>query len=153
MVARGWDGGHDDVVWLGLGVLRLHRFGEPWSVWRWLDNDRHWSDDFYVNLEDPWRRTSIGFDSGDWVLDVVARGDGSWRYKDDDELEWARVTGEAGADWVERVRGAAALAVERIEGRAWPFSADWDRWLPPERPTLPRLPDEWSRIDAPGSGF
>jgi hypothetical protein len=29
----------------------------------------------YVNLEDPWRRTAIGFDSWDHVLDVAVAPD------------------------------------------------------------------------------
>jgi hypothetical protein len=152
MVASGWDGGHDLVEWLGLGVLRVHRFGQPWSVWRWLDSDGRWSDDFYVNLEDAWRRTAIGFDSGDWILDVVARADGSWHYKDEDELEWAEVTNEVTAQWVARVRAAGVAAIAHIEANAWPFDADWDRWLPPEGADLPVLPGEWDTVDEPGTG-
>jgi predicted RNA-binding protein associated with RNAse of E/G family len=152
MLANGWDGTHELVEWLGLGVLRVHRFGQPWSVWRWLDADRTWSEDFYVNLEDPWRRTPIGFDSGDWILDIVARDDSSWRYKDEDELAWVESTGAVSAEWAERARAAATAAIADIDARAWPFSADWDEWLPPSGAELPTLPGEWARVDQPGSG-
>jgi predicted RNA-binding protein associated with RNAse of E/G family len=152
MLPEGWDGAHALVEWLGLGVLRVHRRGQPWSVWRWLDADREWSDDFYVNLEDPWRRTSIGFDSGDWILDLVAREDRSWRYKDEDELAWVESTGAASAEWAERARAAAIAAIADIESWAWPFCADWHEWLPPRGAVLPSLPDEWARIDEPGTG-
>jgi hypothetical protein len=152
MVPSGWDGGHDEVEWLGQGVPRVRRFGEPWSVWRWLDADSRWSDDFSVNLEDPWRRTPIGSDSGDWILDIVARADGSWRFKDEDELAWASETGEADPAWVARTWRAAERAIGRITAHDWPFAADWNEWLPPHSDELPALPEDWSWVDVPGTG-
>jgi hypothetical protein len=152
MLPEGWDGGHELLTWAGDGVLRMHRFGEPWSVWRWLDSDRRWSDDFYVNLEDPWRRTAIGFDSGDWILDVVARADGDWHYKDEDELAWAESAGVVDADWVERTRDAGRRAVAWIEAGEWPLHEDWDRWLPDASPELPTLPDDWATVGGGGTG-
>jgi predicted RNA-binding protein associated with RNAse of E/G family len=126
MLPDGWDDGHEAVEWMGDGVLRVHTFGEPWSVWRWLDADDRWSDDFYVNLEDPWCRTSVGFNSGDWVLDVVARVDGTWRYKNEDELEWAESMGVVDSAWVARTREAARNAIAAVEAKTWPFNANWD---------------------------
>jgi hypothetical protein len=152
MLDGDWDGTHSLLEWLGLGVLRVHRFGRPWSVWRWLDSERKWSGDFYVNLEDPWRRTPIGFDSGDWILDVVARGDRSWRYKDEDELAWVESTGAVSAEWAQRARAAGTAAIADIEAWAWPFSANWDQWAPPISANLPILSSEWTRVDEPGSG-
>jgi hypothetical protein len=38
---------------------------------------------WHINLSEPLRRTSIGFDSMDYLLDVVANPDRSeWRWKD-----------------------------------------------------------------------
>ena len=57
----------------------------PYSVLLWAAEDRRrvW----YVNLEDPLERTSIGFDTVDHVLDVLVELDGSsWRWKDEEEL-------------------------------------------------------------------
>jgi hypothetical protein len=148
--------GHDEVEWVGKGVARAHRFGEPWSVWRWFEPRGGWSDDFYVNLEDPWRETSLGFDSGDWVLDLVASADGTWRYKDLDELEWIESL-EPGGAWAPRVRSAGLRAAAAIEGGAWPFAADWDAWSPGlasrgATPLLPVLPDDWDRDVTTGTG-
>ena len=53
--------------------LRAHPAGEPWSEWRWLEADGSWSSTFYINLEQPWIRTPIGYDSHDWILDIVVR--------------------------------------------------------------------------------
>jgi hypothetical protein len=152
LLAKDWDGTHSQVVAGGQGVLRVHRFGRPWSIWRWLDDHREWSDDFYLNLEDPWRRTAIGFDSGDWILDVVAHDDGSWRYKDEDELAWAESSGAVSAEWADRARAAAIAAVADVEARAWPFDAEWDRWLPPDVAEVPVLSPDWAVVNRPGTG-
>jgi len=40
----------------------------------------------YVNLQAPLRRTPLGYDSGDHVLDIVVAPDGAWRWKDEDEF-------------------------------------------------------------------
>jgi hypothetical protein len=145
--------GHDDVEWIGDGVVRVHRFGEPWSVWRWIDHNGQWRDDFYVNLEDPWRQTSVGFDSGDWVLDLVARSDRSWRYKDLDELAWIESL-EPNGTWVPAVRSAGIQASVAIEEGSWPLDADWDAWIPAMNigGELPVLPGDWARDVTPGEG-
>ena len=143
--------GHEETEWTGDGVLRLHCFGDEWSTWRWLSDAGEWSDYFYINLEDPWRRTDIGFDSGDWELDIVGTP-ASWTYKDEDELAWSEQVGLVTPDWAERTRAAGRRASEALESNAWPFSADWNRWLPAPGATLPALPGLWSQVDQPGDG-
>jgi predicted RNA-binding protein associated with RNAse of E/G family len=151
MLPTGHDGGYDDKQWAGDGVLRVHRFGEEWSVWRWLDSRREWSRHFYVNLEDPWRRSALGFDTGDWLLDVVGTPT-SWAYKDEDELEWAEDAGLVGSAWSARTREAGKRAAAALKANAWPFDADWNRWLPSVDLATPVLPTDWSVVAAPGTG-
>jgi hypothetical protein len=152
MLPEGRNGGHDDAEWTGDGVLRVHRFGDAWSVWRWLDSSRTWSKHFYVNLEDPWRRTAIGYDSGDWELDLVGTPE-SWSYKDEDELEWSEEIGLVTPEWAARTRWAGTAASRALEANAWPFSSDWDSWLPPSDLKIPALPDDWALVDQPGTGI
>jgi hypothetical protein len=151
MLPTGHDGGYDDTEWTGDGVLRVHRFGEEWSVWRWLDSTRAWSDYFYVNLEDPWRRGALGFDTGDWLLDIVGTP-ASWAYKDEDELEWAEEVSLVDSDWAARTREAGRRASTALEENAWPFAADWDRWLPSANLARPALPSVWNVVAEPGTG-
>ena len=129
-------------VWRGDGVLRLHRPGQAWSTWRWLGHDRTWRSSWYVNLEEPWVRTATGFDTEDWILDVVV-GEGGWRYKDEDELAWAAASGRFTGAQVERIRTAGEDAAAVVEARGWPFDADWDRWLPPLDLPVPQLQPGW----------
>src|SRR3954463_2367103 len=83
-----WDGGHRDVTWKSTSVVRLYREGDDYSIWIARDatsGEVVWR---YINLEDPWRRTAIGFDSKDRWLDLAADPGGEWRWKDEDEMEW-----------------------------------------------------------------
>ena len=138
--------GFAEGIWTGDGVLRVHRPGQEWSTWRWLTTDRTWSADWYVNLEEPWSATAGGFDTEDWILDVVVEGGYRWRYKDADELVWAEESGRFSAEEVRRIRRAGLAAVAVVEARAWPFDADWDRWLPAQGLPVPVLRPGW---DAP----
>lgn len=138
--------GFTEGIWTGDGVLRVHRPGQEWSTWRWLTRARTWSADWYLNLEEPWLVTAAGFDTEDWILDVVVEGGTRWRYKDADELLWAEESGRFSPEEVARIRSAGEDAVAVVEARAWPFDADWDRWLPPEGLAVPELRPGW---DAP----
>lgn len=130
-------------TWTGDGVLRVHVPGQPWSVWRWLDAAGRWSDRWYVNLEEPWLRTARGFDTEDWILDLVLDSSLAWVYKDEDELEWARSAGRFDSAAIDRVRDAAAAAITVIEAGGFPFAADWNRWLPDPAWSIPSLTAGW----------
>ena len=138
--------GFAEGIWTGDGVLRVHRPGQEWSIWRWLGHDRSWSTRWYVNLEEPWLASPGGFDTEDWILDVVVEDGTRWSFKDADELDWALRSGRFSADEVARIRRAGDRAVAVVEAGDWPFNADWDRWLPPEGLDVPVLQPGW---DAP----
>lgn len=141
MVPGGWDGGFVEHTWTGDGVLRVYVPGQPWSTWRWLTADG-WTTHAYVNLEAPWTRTRLGFDTADWILDVIAEPDGSYSLKDEDELEWAQASGKFSAEHVSAVEAAQRDAIAAIEAHAFPFDADWDAWSPlPGQPLA--IADGW----------
>jgi len=148
-----WDGTHDARSWEGHGVVRVHRRGDRWSVWRWHDGTR-WFDTWYGNLESPWQRSSVGFDTQDWTLDVVGIGDpldGPWtvRYKDDDELDWMVEQRAVTPAQAAQVRQVGATLTRRAQEKSWPFDADWDAWLPDPRWQAVPMPEAWDRLDPP----
>ena len=108
-----------------------------WLFWRPDGALRSW----YVNLQEPVRRTRFGFDSMDQALDLIARPDGTWEWKDEDEL----------AEQVDRgvwtVDEAAAI---RREGErvlaAWPFPTGWEDFRPDPAWPVPELPEGWHVI-------
>ena len=98
---------------------------------------------WYVNLQDPLRRTALGFDTVDHALDVIVELDGTWRWKDEDELAEAVTQGLFTPEDAERFRADGERAVERILRRDPPFDRDWTAWRPdPSWPTA-ELPAGW----------
>ncbi|WP_043664352.1 DUF402 domain-containing protein [Streptomyces xylophagus] len=106
----------------------------------------HW----YVNFQHPMRRTPIGFDTFDLLLDLVVAPDLSrWDWKDEDEYAHGRrlgVVSEADHRAVERAREEAVALIEAGVG---PFAteqglSDWRH--DPHRPA-PQLPTDVLALD------
>ncbi|MFF2959382.1 DUF402 domain-containing protein [Streptomyces sp. NPDC057963] len=134
--------------WLGNGVLKLARPGEPWSVWLFWGPGwkfRNW----YVNLEEPRTRWAGGMDSEDHFLDISVHPDRSWAWHDEDEFAQAQRVGLMTPRTAGRVREAGRAAVEVI--RAWgaPFRDGWEDWRPDPHWRVPALPDDWDRTPSP----
>ena len=110
-------------------------FRPDWSPWSW-----------YVNLQDPLRRTAIGFDTLDHELDVIVEFGGSWRWKDEDELAEAIRRGVIPDKEEPRLRADGERAVRRIVDREPPFDRDWSAWRPDPAWPVPVLPEGWDRV-------
>lgn len=140
-----WDGGHEDRAWTGTDVLTIYRPGDGyslWSAWNAADGQHAW---WYVNMEEPWRRTSIGFDSRDLWLDLWREPSArEWHRKDDDELDWAVEAGHCLAGRASEIRAEAERAMEAIAARTPPFDVDWATWRPDPEWPIPRVPTNWS---------
>jgi predicted RNA-binding protein associated with RNAse of E/G family len=101
---------------------------------------------WYVNLEEPLRRTGLGFDTLDHEIDVIVELDGSWRWKDEDDLAEAIRLGVIPAKEEPRLRADGERAVRRILDREPPFDRDWTTWRPDPSWPIPVLPDGWDRV-------
>lgn len=124
------------------GILSFAWPGTPHAVLRWSVEPAVW----YVNLQDPLERTAIGFDTTDHALDAIVEPDGSWRWKDEDEIEEAVERGLFTAEEAAAFRAEGERAVARILRREPPFDRDWAPWrADPAWPT-PTLPDGWDRL-------
>jgi hypothetical protein len=131
--------------WLGHGVLQLQRPGEMHAVWVfWRGPERELAG-WYVNIQEPFRRSSIGFDTQDLELDIVIEPHGSWRWKDDEHMdEWIE-RGRWTREEVEEIRAEGARVTAALEaGRRW-WSADWAVWEPDPGWPVPELPTGWER--------
>jgi uncharacterized protein len=122
-------------AWPGSSAAVLLFYRSDWSP-------DHW----YVNLEDPLRRSPVGFDTLDHKLDVIVELDGSWRWKDEDELAEIIERGILDSGDEKRLRAEAEDAVRRIAGREPPFHRDWFGWRPDPSWTIPTLPEGWDRV-------
>jgi hypothetical protein len=116
----------------------------PYSVLLWTSHGRRvW----YVNLQDPLTRTSVGFDTVDHALDVLIELDGSgWSWKDEDELQLAVARGLFSEHEAAEFRRWGEVATEHVLAPSPPFDRDWTAWQPDPSWQLPELPDGW---DAP----
>jgi hypothetical protein len=137
------------------------RFGGAWALGddRWSGNHTlvlaparaahaffaFWSDDWdfhgwYVNLQEPLRRSQFGFDTADNVLDLVVAADlSSWRWKDEDELREAVRLGRFSEAEAEELYREGERAIARVEGREWPFDREWASWRPDPAWPVPAL--------------
>ena len=95
---------------------------------------------WYINLQSPLRRTDVGFDIREHLLDVLIPPDrSSWSWKDEDELGQAVDEGLFTEDEAARFRAAGERAVEQIILREPPFDEDWESWRPDPAWSTPEL--------------
>ena len=93
---------------------------------------------WYVNFEQPLRRTPIGVDTFDEKLDLLVFPSGGYQWKDEDELEEAAALGLLDA--------AAVRAEARRVLQEWPFPTGWEGWRPDPSWPVPQLPEGWDVV-------
>jgi len=139
------DGGHALAPWVENEALVLYVLEDAHSVWMYWHPGDHVFREWYVNLEEPWRRTPIGFDSRDNLLDIVVAPDlSTWRWKDEDELAWGVSSGRHTAEEAVAFRREGERALERLHRHAFPFDRDWTSWRPDPAWSAPILPPAWN---------
>lgn len=128
-------------VWDVSSLWILHP-GDWHAIWvSWKEPGVHLG--WYVDLQRPFRRTDIGIEAMDLILDVVVEPDMSWRWKDNDEFDEIVEREVFERPTSERVRQAAATVIQRIEQVAPPFSEHWPSWRPNTEWPTPVLPKGW----------
>ena len=122
--------------------LMLHREGDWHAVLlSFLDSGEQWG--WYVNFQEPYRRTKRGIETMDLALDIIAEPDrSSWRWKDEDEFALLIERGVIDADVAARVRVEAGAVIGKIERDEPPFDSDWPRWKPDPSWATPMLPSD-----------
>src|SRR5205814_261751 len=99
------------------------------------------------NLQAPLQPTSFGFDTTDYLLDVLVPPDRStWTWKDEDELEEAVALGLFSPEDVREFRAEGERAAGAIIERKPPFDEPWEEWRPDPTWPAPELPDGWDRL-------
>jgi hypothetical protein len=130
----------EDAEW-DASTLWTMRPGDWHAVWTsWRPDETHWG--WYVNLQRPFSRTRLGFETMDLALDVVIEVDGSWQWKDEDEFDVFVDRGLFDRETVERVREDGLRVASRAERREPPFDGT-PRWRPDRGWSRPELPDGW----------
>jgi predicted RNA-binding protein associated with RNAse of E/G family len=133
-----------DARWYG-GRLMLSEAGTSHSVYvTW--NEKEELVGWYVNLEEPWRESSFGFDTTDHLLDIWVDPGRGWRWKDEDHLAEALDLGLFSAEQAKAMRAEGGRAIVRIEAWTAPFDEGWENWRPDSDWPLPSIPKGWDQL-------
>ncbi len=133
-------------TWTGGSLLRLLQEGLWYCVDVEFDAERRFAG-YYVNFQEPVRRTARGFDTVDLVLDVEVAPDGAARIKDADDLDAAVADGHVPTEVASRVQAQAASVRRAIADCGAPLGADrWVGWRAPAEWEVPTLNDGWQEI-------
>ena len=141
----------EDCQWERTDVLLLAIPGESFStniMWKTGTKDLEC---WYVNLQEPIRRTSIGFDTMDHTLDVVISPDMStWHWKDEDEFAEVQKVGFYSREKAREIRAEGEKAVRLITSERRALYQEWEKWQPNPEWEIPRLSSLWQRVKLDG---
>jgi hypothetical protein len=130
------------MTWTTHHTLLIVRPGDeysPYGMWNGSGELVCW----YINLQEPMRRSPIGYDTRDQLLDIVFAPDlQSWTWKDENELEEAIGYGFFTQERAAQVRRSGEAVIELVErGDAW--WTHWGDWAPDPSWPIPVLPESW----------
>jgi uncharacterized protein DUF402 len=137
----------DEYVWRK-DTLRLMFPGRQHSVWlSWVNTgvSRAFSG-YFVNMEEPFRRTAVGFDTQDHTLDIEVTPELSWKWRDTQELDEHVKHGFYTASLASEAWREGRRAIDEILRGTHPCLDGWRDWEPDARWEVPRVPAEWSSV-------
>jgi hypothetical protein len=121
---------HGRQRWQGNGLLMLQRPGESYAIWLFWHGPHREFRGWYVNLQEPFRRTVDGYDTQDLELDIWLPLDAPWEWKDDALLDQRVREGRFTAAQAEEIRAEGRrIAADLDAGRRW-WSDAWASWTP-----------------------
>ena len=137
----------DGGPWEGSDVLYLVQPGAGYTVIGFWDENQIFNG-WKIDLGEPVRRTPLGFDYMDQLLDIIVSADRSaWRWKDEDEVRHALALGIFTAEQVHDLYQRGELAIQRMQSSKPPFNGDWEHWKPDPSWRVPfNLPEGWDRV-------
>jgi hypothetical protein len=137
----------DGGPWEGGDVLYLLQPGVGYMVTGVWDLD-HVLDHWKIDLIEPMRRTALGFDYMDQLLDVIVSADrADWRWKDRDEVQEAEEQGLFTTEQVNDLYERGKRALRAFRSYESPFDESWQHWGPDSDWQTPfDLPEGWERV-------
>ena len=133
-----------DRHWVDTDVLMLTTPGAAHSVYAMWEMGHTRLRCWYIDLQEPLRRTPLGFDTMDHLLDIVVTPDRcEWRWKDEDELSEAVAIGLYSAAEASAIRVEGERAIGLLQAGTPPYEHSWATWSPPAEWGIPSLPEDW----------
>jgi hypothetical protein len=133
-------------AWKGHGILMLQRPGESYAVWHFWDGPERAFAGWYVNLQEPFRRTSIGFDTQDLELDIWIPVGEEWSFKDDELIDAHVAKGRFTAAEVTEIRALGAEVGALLDDGAQWWDTSWSGWVPEPGWAVPAPAEGWEAV-------
>lgn len=137
---------HAQSCWQGHGTLMIQRPGEAHAVWHFWSGPQRRFAGWYLNLQEPFVRTPIGYDTQDLELDIWVRPDGNWNFKDLELLPQRVAEGRWTEEEVAAIRANGDRLARRLDlGERW-WDENWKDWAPDPDWVVPSLPTGWETV-------
>ncbi len=136
-----------DQTWVGGDALFLITPGAAHAVYVMWAEGHSSLEGWYINLQEPLRRTAIGFDYMDQILDIVVSPDQSeWRWKDEMSFQEAQVLGVISSEKTYEIRSEGERVIKLMRTHKAPFNSGWENWFPPPTWPIPHLLVGWEAV-------
>jgi hypothetical protein len=135
----------DEYVWRN-DTLRLmvpsrsHSVSLSWG----LDAGKRTLLKYFVNMEEPFRRTAVGFDTQDHTLDIEVTPELDCRWRDEQELANHVTEGFYTSALATAARAEGERVIAAIERRDHECLRGWANWSPPPAWRVPDFLAGWS---------
>jgi len=137
-----------ECTWQRTDVLMLIVPGDAFSTYLMWQTGTKNLDCWYVNLQEPIRRTCIGFDTMDNTLDVVISPDMSvWKWKDDEEFRNAQKAGFYSDEKAHEIWTEGEKAVRLITSERRSLYEEWKNWQANPQWEIPKLSPLWGKVN------
>ncbi len=137
-----------DHQWQRTDVLFLIKPEDAFSIYLMWDTKTKEFLCYYINLQEPIRRTPIGFDTMDQMLDAVVSPDMStWEWKDQDELAAAAKAGIYSKEEAQKIRQEAERALKLLTADRRSFYEQWRLWKANSLQGLSELHPLWQNTN------
>ncbi len=103
---------------------------------------------YFVNMEEPFRRTACGFDTQDHTLDIVVLPTLEWLWRDEQELANHVLAGYYTAALAAEARAEGLRVIDAIRRGTHPCLRGWAHWRPETSWTVPTHEPGWDTTPA-----
>lgn len=133
-----------DVLWKH-DMLRLMFPGASHSVWLFWDGSGGSRRllRYFVNLEAPFRRTPLGFETQDHTLDIVVTPELECRWRDEEDFANHVALGIYPPELAAAARAEGQRVIDAFARRTHPC-LQWAHWSPAADWPVPALPAAWN---------
>ncbi|TNJ61385.1 DUF402 domain-containing protein [Paenibacillus hemerocallicola] len=134
-----WGGGYGEVIMLATPGAAHVVCG--------FRSEEHKLLEWYINLQEPLKRTADGFDTTDYLLDISVNPERTkWRWQDEEEFDQAIRLGNITREQADFYRTEGENAIRKILTGSNIFYSYWENWIPPTEWKIPKLPLNWDKI-------